>query len=88
MDSEQFSRYAMNSVYLVPLRLLRPTGAERRSACITLSDMRGMGFESGSWYAGWAVGELGPCCSLVAARLRRATHGTGMRHDGGAAAYS
>jgi hypothetical protein len=68
----------MNSIYLVPLRLLGPTGTERRSAGIALSDVGDMGFEGRSWYARWAAGELGSCRSLVAARLGRATHGSSM----------
>jgi hypothetical protein len=68
----------MDSIYLIPLRLLGPTGTERRGAGVTLGDMRDMGFEGGSWYARWAAGELGSCCSLVAAWLGRATYGSSM----------
>jgi hypothetical protein len=69
---------ASRVAYVVALRHLGPTGAERRAARFALGNMRGVSLESWSWNPRWAVGEL---LGLVAVRgLGRPPHGTGMRH--------
>lgn len=83
MGGEQplLERAKDGSIYLIPLGLLRATGAECGVAGIAASNVRGVGLEGWTGDAGWAVDELGSC-RLVAV-LRGTAHGTSVRHGGG-----